>query len=291
MTPTETENELQPLALLVEDDEKSLRLRQELLSEHGIITVAVRSVEEAMREFLASPGVDLVITDIKLNPTIPGDKAGVGLADQLRHISKDLPIVGYSAAFAEGDLSTLERQSFTSYYPRGRAGAREFAKYVQEWRQDAVTFHEKRISSAQERLSDLRKKYALSEPDYSVLRFLVPHKLIQADGDPESVENVLRGAGFELRLIGRGSKRPTVDDNFRSVKSPIPVWLREENGVSVAEVYGFPELYSHGKTKDGALENLLVLMDGFYQDLSVTSDESTSNRLTAMSAFLADVFE
>jgi CheY-like chemotaxis protein len=278
-----------PLALLVEDEPKSLRLRRMLLKQHGFVILAVQTVKDALREFVAAPGVDLVITDIRLNPKIPQDKSGVELAEHLRRIAQDLPIVGYSAAFAENDLTQSERDLFTSYYPRGSSGATEIAKYIESWRGMAEEFHVRRLNEATLRLATYRRKYVLSEPDYATLRFLVPHRLIQTEGSIASIEEVLNQAGFELRMVERGYSRPTLDDQSAHVTSPIPVWLRTEKDASIAEVYGFPELYSFAETKDEALKTLLLLMDGFYQDLRGASD--LSDRLKAVASFLEGVFQ
>lgn len=95
--------------------------------------------------------------------------------------------------------------------------------------------------------------------------------------------------GFSLRTRLRGAARPTTDDRIASVKAPILVWLRAESDTSIAEAYGFPELYSHGDSKEEALQNLLILMDGFHQDFGAGG--GLSDRLSEVSGFLSDVFE
>lgn len=286
----ETPRSSGPIALLVEDEPKSLKLRQGLLKQHGFLALAVQTAEDAMREFAASPGVDLVITDIRLNPQIPGDKSGVELAEQLKHVAADIPIVGYSAAFAENDLTHEEIGLFTSYYSRGNEKATEIIKHVEKWRRMAEAFRERRRRAAQAKLEEYRRKYPVPEPDFATLRFLVPHRLAQPGGSAESIEDVLHEAGFQFRLIERGHSRPTLADSPAIVKAPIPVWLRTTEGTPVAEVYGFPELYSFGNTEEDAIRNLLLLMDGYYHDSKVHSS-SDSNRVKAIDQFLREVFE
>ena len=104
------------LLLLVDDDVDSLQSRSELCGARGFDTVTVKDEQQAIKEFIASPGVDVVITDIRLHPDMPLDKSGVKLARRLKAISKNLPIVGYSAAFAEGELTKAERALFTTFY-------------------------------------------------------------------------------------------------------------------------------------------------------------------------------
>ena len=85
MSPA-TDKPSEPLALLVEDDPQSLKIRREMLNDVGFATVAVQNEQDALREFVASPGVDLVITDIRLHPKRPRDKSGVNLAKKLKVI-------------------------------------------------------------------------------------------------------------------------------------------------------------------------------------------------------------
>lgn len=279
------------LALLVEDDQISLDIRREMLNGRGFATVAVQNEEEALREFAASPGVDLVITDIRLRPERRTDKSGVVLARRIKAISAKVPIVGYSAAFAEKELSDDDRAPFTSYYARGGSEPAQIIRHIEEWKVLADEFREQRQAEARGRLRKFREKYGQPDPVYSTLRFLVPNRLLTGE-DLSCVEDVLRNAGFQLRIIDRGYARPTIEDETAEVRSRILVWLRREADAVVAEVYGFSEFYSFGDTEEDAIRNVLLLLDGFHRDLSNDQEErlGSNERTRDIEEFLKSVF-
>jgi CheY-like chemotaxis protein len=277
-----------PLMLLVDDDGASLQQRRAMYDDVGFATLAVEDEYQAIREFIASPGVDVVITDIRLHAKMPLDKSGVKLARQLKAINPDLPIVGYSAAFAENELTDEERSLFTSFHARGNATPREIVKNVLFWKEIAIAAAGKRLAEAQTRLQRYREKYGQTSPEFSIMRFLVPNRLVHTDGDISSVEDVLRRAGFELRLINRGTERPTVTDSVAHLQSPLMLWLRRDGEVTISEVYGFSEFYSYGDNEEEAIANVLRLMDGFHRDFE--SEKADGTRNLQIAQFLNSIF-
>jgi CheY-like chemotaxis protein len=275
--------------LLVDDDAASLQQRRDMYDEVGFATLAVGDEEQAIREFIASPGVDVVITDIRLHAKMPMDKSGVKLARELKAINPDLPIVGYSAAFAENELTDQERALFTEFFARGNATPREIVKSVLSWKQLAMETGERRRAEARSRLQGYREKYGQSSPEFSIMRFLVPNRLIHTEGDVSSVEDVLRKAGFELRLINRGTSRPTIKDGVAYLQLPLLLWLRQDGDVTISEAYGFSELYSYGDSEEDAIRNILLLMDGFHRDFEAQKADGTRNMQIA--EFLRSIFE
>ena len=77
-------------AVLVVDDERSIReLIRRLLSEHGYEVLVNETPEEALRVFARRPGtIDLLLTDV----VMPG-ASGRDLAERLRQLKLDLPVV------------------------------------------------------------------------------------------------------------------------------------------------------------------------------------------------------
>jgi CheY-like chemotaxis protein len=279
----------EPLLLLVDDNTKSLQNRRELFDEVGFATLAVEDEQQAIKEFVASPGVDVVITDIRLHTKKPLDKSGVSLARRLKEINPEIPIVGYSAAFAEDELTEEERSLFASFYARGGSTPREIMKHIDQWKTLATSFRQERLTAAQEKLEHYRTKYGQTTPEYSIMRFLVPNRLVQSSGDMSSVEDVLRNAGFELRFINRGAPRPTIKDDIAHLQSPLLIWLHKDAEITISEVYGYPEFYSYGDSEEEAIGNLLLLMDGFYRDYKIQSADSARNK--QIGGFLDSIFE
>src|SRR5947209_5366245 len=107
-----------PLALIVEDREEQLELRMELLESMGFHSIGVTNWTDALEEFRATSAIDIVITDIDLGDK-DAERTGVNLAREIKRRRGDLPIVGYSAAFGEGDLGRADWALFDSHAAKG----------------------------------------------------------------------------------------------------------------------------------------------------------------------------
>ena len=99
-----------PLVLCIDDAEVALRVRKLLLANAGYQVLTAASGEEGLEMFRSNP-VDLVIADHFLS-----DKSGVEIAEEMKTLKADVPILIVSAAaeppagleFANGFLSKGE---------------------------------------------------------------------------------------------------------------------------------------------------------------------------------------
>lgn len=163
----------QPLVLVVEDDEYALQSRTEALSDADCAVVGVPSLGDAMRELRTEPKFDLIITDIRLSPSAD-DKSGIELARHVRDQHPDLPIAGYSAVFADHDLSD-DMELFDAISVKGSMDYRSIDETVKHWRRLAEhhRFRDQRheaavISGLQADVTDLNSR--VSELDRTVQR-------------------------------------------------------------------------------------------------------------------------
>ena len=88
-----------PLALIVEDNERSALQRAAACHEHGFEVMIAPSREDAFRQLRSSPSVDLLVCDINLDIEDPDDKSGLAVAEVARKERPKLTIVGYSGHF------------------------------------------------------------------------------------------------------------------------------------------------------------------------------------------------
>ena len=96
-----------PLVLCIDDAEIALRVRKLLLTNAGYQVLTAASGEEGLEMFRSNP-VELVIADHFLS-----DKSGVEIAEEMKNLKPDVPILIVSAAaeapagleFANGFLS------------------------------------------------------------------------------------------------------------------------------------------------------------------------------------------
>src|SRR5436189_164111 len=108
-----------PVVLVVEDDPSSLQTRVDLLQSHDFVVFTATNEASAIRQVHSVPSVDLIITDINLNPKSDADKGGLSLARRVREEHATIPIVGYSAHFE--DLAPADKKAFTAYLEKGRS--------------------------------------------------------------------------------------------------------------------------------------------------------------------------
>ena len=81
-----------PANLVIEDEEKYRRVIGLHLSSSGYLVKAVGTAEEGLKQASAEPGVDLVLTDLKL----PG-MDGLAFLEQLRAQNMHTPVIVMSA--------------------------------------------------------------------------------------------------------------------------------------------------------------------------------------------------
>lgn len=273
-----------PLVLVVDDENEYRETRTELLEAHGFHAIGAASVAEAHRELRASPAIDLAVIDINLDLTKPKDMSGIELARDIQAAWPSLPIVGYSGRIAEEDVPKAFLKDFADLHQKGDPLPLD---RVKDWYRLAVSYRSRRISLARDELERLREKYGIEHHDYSLLREFVPGMLRPGeDVLPSCPEDILRSAGYTLRIIEKDQVRPTVDNTPERLRATICLWIHSGMDHVAAQVYGIPELYSHGDNDQEAIRNVLLLMDGYNRDLSSSCDQSLSPVLVQMRDFL-----
>ncbi len=105
-----------PVILVVEDDEVALDQRSRALEELGCDVLACATYDAAVVA-LEGDTPDLVLTDIRLSSS-RGDRGGVTLARFVKSTRPELSVLGYSAVFADKDLSKADKEPFDEVWPK-----------------------------------------------------------------------------------------------------------------------------------------------------------------------------
>jgi CheY-like chemotaxis protein len=105
-----------PVIVVVEDDEVALEQRTHALEELDCRVIPCGTYEEALTA-LQDSSADLVLTDIRLRAS-PGDRGGVALARFVKGTRPGMPVLGYSAVFADKDLSKAEKEPFDEVWSK-----------------------------------------------------------------------------------------------------------------------------------------------------------------------------
>ena len=164
-----------PLALLVEDDEPNRKARANTLEQGEFTVISVGSKDDADRELQAGPSFDIVITDVNLIPNNPTDISGAYLAREIHSKWPELPIVGYSGKFREGD-ARLDRYAevFLDIHLRGSENINRMIANIERWHHEALRYREMRIQKTIDRLRKFGDMYDISEGTFRNLRVFIP---------------------------------------------------------------------------------------------------------------------
>ncbi len=282
MPVTTTENmDAGDLAVLVlDDDDINRRLSAEIFANKHVRVVQAATKSEAERELISHPGIDALSLDVSLRGG-GHDRDGAELAVIVRQIRPELPIIGYSAHFAEAELTAEERDAFTVYFHRG-GSTQDIRDYVERCLDEGQRYRRHRRQVFDEQLSELERSGQLAEREYEVLRSFSP-----ADGEDLSIERALTAAGYQVSVIlpappKGGSHLP---------RRPLVVWVRQviDTGEYEAEVFGQPSLYGVGATSEEAIHHLVEVFWMFAEQLRGTSPEELQGPALSLAHFFEHV--
>lgn len=269
LSAVEADGVSKPVVLIVEDMAGQRLTKSDAMVTRGCVPVAVEDSDAAARELTASPGIDLVLTDIRLAPQDKTDRSGVELARFVKSAFPDMPVVGYSAYASAADLPTEDLDLFIDTVPKGLQTGKEIRESMDKCADLAFESRRHRRDRARARLAE-----AAGTAPERVLEIVRSAKLAEVEG----VERVLREAGFSLKLVsipGANSSKPLI------------VWIREQDNSVDVEVYGQATLYVTGESEGEALEHLIDLIHLYWEELKDQPD--LSGPAAELRAFLRDL--
>lgn len=102
------------LVLVVEDNERNLKLVRAVLEHAGFVVRGAGSAEDALVEAVAHPP-DLVLMDLQL----PGQDGVAGLASLRAHpVTSEVPVVALTALAMPEDRERVRRAGFDGYWEK-----------------------------------------------------------------------------------------------------------------------------------------------------------------------------
>jgi hypothetical protein len=155
------------------------------------------------------------------------------------------------------------------------------------WRTWAIDYLESRITAAEGELLRLKAKYGISDYDFALMHEFLPLPLESAS----DLDNLILAKGYRLRIIETtGVPDECEREGVRILKS-IPLWVRTDEQQCTVELYGFPQIYTGGASEDAAVQQILFLMHGYFQDSKATPPDQEDSPLVAqLRHYLESVF-
>lgn len=262
-----------PLIVVVEDKPIDLSQRVEALQDFGCRAVGFLHSDEAIKEIIASPGIDLIFTDIDLDGS-GTDKSGIALAEFVKDMRLDIPVYAISAYFSDEGLTEDERSYFGErWFYKGSMRGEEINKMYETLAETAKAHRSERASRVDGVLQALRAKYDIEKKEFEQVR-----QFILKSENSSELERILSEQQYTLRIL-----QPK---NNSGLKMPVPIWMREaDEGIEV-EVYSFPELYAFGDTEEEAIEKTIELILLLAEDAKQEEDEMFSECALPLKEFL-----
>jgi CheY-like chemotaxis protein len=285
-----------PVALIVEDQPKFLETLKDLFEGEGFRAIGAPSMAAALRELRSTPAVDLVFTDYGLNTEDKDRESGGDLKNEILKIRQDMPIVLYSARFEDRQIPDSVREGFFDILPKART--EDIYERIPVWEEKALDYRRRRVSFAKQELARLVEKYEMTTQDVSILRDFLPGADLPASGAPDAqpddgvrtVDEILRRAGYRLRLIDTNTLVPGEKSSNGRTVVPVLLWLCVRDYVYIAELYNHPCVYGDGATENEAVEDVLKLMYGYYCDFRDNPELEQSGDLERLVTYLNKVF-
>jgi CheY-like chemotaxis protein len=282
-----------PIALLVEDNRDLLDARRDQCRIIGYQSIAVDTYQDALREFFSTPAIDLVITDVNLNPKDPDDRSGIELAKTIKRHRPDVHVVGYSAVLDETDLE--DQRSFSATAIKGDIYEKTF-QLLKDYKEQALASRRARVEQAKKTVDDLHRAYKSIRPGETNTG-PEPAGTAAARGDSSGDEKdwgdePIRSEKFGYHPDSVPAGYGVAEESGRITRTvkPIPLWLLQEENYFVAELMDHPRLYAESDTRDGAIRGLILLMHGYHRDFELRDYRPFGPSLGQLRKYLKEIF-
>ena len=278
-------HENRPVALLIEDRPELLRAKQNLFSVSGFQAICVRTAAEALREFVATPAVDIIIADVNLDVSNDRDKSGIDVAATIRQMRRDVPIVAVSGHV--NSLKDGEREPFSDSLVKGTSlTIRDYDAKLEKWLGEAVAYRQRRTDSSRRAVAALEADEQSHTIDYEVLREFLPGRQSTEELDVSgprvtAPDEVLRAAGWWLQLVQAGQRVRNDDASDARTLLEVPIWLRKDGAEHMAVLHGYSFVSCRAASAGAAVEQLLRIMASAARDearLDVYEDVNPAER-------------
>lgn len=260
-----------PIALIVEDNKEYLEEFRDMCKHAEYQPIAVTTYDDAYREFRATPAIDVVFTDVNLDPDDRNDQSGLRLAVEIKRQRPGIHVIGISGRFGEGEMPEVDRAAFSAFIQKAE-GYDKTLDFIKQWKPKALEYRRSRIEQSKKDVEKLHKVYKLNRGEGArVADEPVPADPPTQDSDHGgNVSDWLKeergeGFGFQSDVAAGYTLEDDAGTPARTI-APIELWLLEEDGYFVAELRNHAMLYAESDTKDDAIHALILLMLGCHND-------------------------
>ena len=283
-------------AFLIEDRMDVLTTTSDLLKENGFRVISADGFDKAYNIFRRKASeINVVITDCRLDEEDDENEDGLKLARFIKKASPKTPVIGVSAY----DKFKKGYRYFDLFYEKGEPEEEnDFFTNIPRIAEKINEFQKEENTKTPKLLLDIKRKYHITNSDFRTLvqnRHLTP-----------SVEKALLAAhvhsdthSMELSTDDEVQKKyPVVispeDGAKRSfdINTPFIAIMTQYDEFSMAELYGFPMIYTYGENENIARTELIELLKEYHEELNETeSDLNNTPDVVRFSLYLKELFK
>lgn len=255
-----------PEILVVEDEPDARSIIANELQGQGARVLLAENDSEALDLFYRhASSIDAVVTDMRLRSKRKDDHSGGELGKKLKQIAPRLPLYCNSAIDVYKEFPFFEK-----YFIKGSASKREdIYQNIPDIVQSAAAYENTRFAEIPESLVRLKQKYQISDVDFFELigsrrlpelertALLLFHKALeQAEGSELGENPPPQTEIAEISFVRPGTK----EAEGIPLRKAVPIVVERTGDIWVAELFGFPLIYTYAEDRQEAILNLLNIL-------------------------------
>jgi CheY-like chemotaxis protein len=264
-------------ALLVEDLPDIKKTTSEMLRKDGFNIISAGNLIDAKKIFQRRASqINIVIADCRLDEGDPSNIDGKKVASYIKKLNPDLPVVGVSAH------KQVDTSMFDVYYRKGGvSGPKNFFDNIDAIKSLAEKYRQRHQKDLPSALIKIKNKYNIDDNDF---RTLVQHHQLTPSIE-KSLLAIYKSSCLASELEKKGLKKQEVnlispdDPNMRSYnfRNPFICVASFYKDFVIAELYGFPMIYTYGDTYESALADLVNLLKDYFEELHHNKQEAKND--------------
>lgn len=271
-----------PEILVVEDEEDARTIIANELQGQGARVLLAEDDAQGLEVFYRhASSIDAVVTDMRLRSKRRDDHSGARLGEKIKQLAPRLPVYCNSAIDLRAKFPFFEQ-----YFIKGsEAKGDDIYQNISAIVEAAAAYENSRFAEVPESLVRLKAKYQITDSDFSELvgsrrllelertALLLFHKAVDqaeaiAVGESPSAEPV----STEISFVQPGDR----EARDLPLKKAIPIVIEKTADIWIAELFGFPLIYTYADERDEAIRNLLNILLEYSKN--VTSEASLPGR-------------
>ncbi|MEQ9056219.1 MAG: TIR domain-containing protein [Roseovarius confluentis] len=220
----------EPIVLIIEDRPSALTARKIVLQQMGYKALTASSLYEALTVLsdVDSINLDLVVTDMNLDPSNPHDLSGASIAKLVRRVRPGTPVIGYSSFFLQEEVEHGD-EIFDVFLSKMSDSHENIEEIFQEIDR-VIQSRREAIRSDQKERTDQRVFLCHNTSDKPIVRRLAKKlKKLEVEvwfdewdlkpGRPwqEELESAIEAISTALVLVGQDGIGPWADREMRAV--------------------------------------------------------------------------